>query len=71
MSMSYIRMSYQVPAKRGAKVIYYGASPHVAGTITGSTLSGHIRVRFDGAKRSVKLHPTWCIEYLAGDSLHG
>jgi hypothetical protein len=32
--------------------------PPLLGTITSATNSGHIRVRFDGERRTHKLHPT-------------
>ena len=67
MSMDYIRKTYGVPAKRGGRVEYDGGSigsPPLLGTITSATTSGHIRVRFDGERRTAKLHPTWAMRYL-------
>lgn len=67
MSMEYIRRTYNVPAKRGARVQYDGVTvghPPLLGTITSATNSGHLRVRFDGEHRTLKLHPTWALVYL-------
>jgi hypothetical protein len=66
-SMDYIRRTYGVPARRGARVQYDGVTvgqPPLLGTITSATNSGHIRVRFDGERRTHKLHPTWALVYL-------
>lgn len=56
--MEYIRVTYGVPAKRGARVKYGGAP----GIITGA-LSGYLRIRLDGENRSKLYHPTWNLEY--------
>ena len=67
MSMKYVRETYGVPAKRGGRVSYSGVTvgePPLLGTICSATSSGHIRVKFDGERRTLKLHPTWAIEYL-------
>lgn len=67
MSMDYIRRTYGVPAKRGARIQFDGGDPHDGpqlGTITSATCSGHIRVRFDGQRRVCRLHPTWAVQYL-------
>lgn len=65
MSMKYIRKTYGVPAKRGARVRYTGgAHGPVEGTISASDGS-YIRVRWDGAHRTAgPYHPTWKMEYL-------
>lgn len=66
MTMAYIRKKYGVPAKRGMRVRYTGASViPVEGTIT-SSRAGHIVVRFDRwpFPARVALHPTWMVEYL-------
>lgn len=64
MSMDYIRKTYGVPAKRGGTVRY---TPPLhdprKGTIVGSR-DAYLRVRLDGEKRTVFLHPTWCVEYV-------
>ena len=57
--MDYIRKTYGVPAKRGGRVTFCGCP----GTITGARY-GRLRVRFDGEKDAVPLHPTYNIVYL-------
>jgi hypothetical protein len=67
MGMDYIRRTYGVPAKRGGRIQYDGGHPDEGpkcGTITSATNSGHIRVRFDGERRTYKLHPTWAVAYM-------
>lgn len=59
MSMDYIRNHYDVPAKRGMKVIVYGKP----GVITAAD-GQYLRIRLDGTKRSGIYHPTDRIEYL-------
>ena len=59
MSIEYIRNYYGVPAKRGARIKHFDS----LGTITGSH-GQYIRVRFDGDKHSVPMHPTWNVQYL-------
>ena len=66
MSMDYIRRTYGVPAKRGARVQYDGVTvgqPPLLGTITG-TKGALLRVRFDGERRTHNLHPAWALVYL-------
>lgn len=64
MSLEYIRRTYKVPAKRGARVRYQGGqSEAMEGGITGSR-NAYLRIRFDGHKRSLQCHPTWNMEYL-------
>jgi hypothetical protein len=66
-SLSYVRNYYRVPAYRGDRIEYDGGDPHDGpqlGTITGAK-DGRIRVRFDGQKRPVSLHPTWHVTYLS------
>ncbi len=58
MSMEYIRKTYDVPAKRGAMVLYKGKP----GIITGSR-GAHLRIKLDGDTKSGIYHPTWEIEY--------
>jgi hypothetical protein len=76
MSMSWVRKSYGVPAKRGARVIYRGRGREEFGTIC-SAIDGYLKirldgVRLDGATRSRRYHPTWMLEYVSGgDSSHG
>ena len=71
MSMEYIRRTYGVPAKRGARVVYRG-NPHagkLTGTIVGSDRQ-YIRVRFDGNPKNwvCSYHPTWEMQYLPPNS---
>lgn len=58
MSLQYIRDTYRVPAKRGGRVEFQGRP----GTIT-STDGARLRVRLDGDRRNVILHPTWEVTY--------
>lgn len=58
-SADYIRTYYNVPAKRGGRVTFDGQP----GRITGFT-DQYLRVRLDGTKRSVLVHPTWRMHYL-------
>lgn len=67
MDMRYIRETYNVPAKRGGRIVYTGSEllGRALGTIVGSR-GAYLRVRMDDGnpKSLVSLHPTWCIEYL-------
>ncbi len=63
MSMAYIRQSYNVPAKRGGRVLYTHATPHRQGTITGSR-GARLRIRLDGDTDPGIYHPTWELTYL-------
>ena len=63
MSMEYIRSTYGVPAKRGAVITYTGNTTPQTARIVGST-HGLLRVRFDGSRAIVSLHPTWMVEYI-------
>lgn len=69
MSLQYIRDCYGVPAKRGGKIIYTGndgsdePGEPMEGTIVGSR-DAKLRVRFEGMRPIVSLHPTWMVEYL-------
>jgi hypothetical protein len=71
--MEYIRKTYNVPAKRGARVEYSGDetakfiqgflyTPR-KGTIV-SARGGYVRVRFDNSTLVQAFHPTWRIKYL-------
>lgn len=53
-----VRRRYAVPAKRGMRVTVDGRSGRIA-----SCDGEYIRVRFDGARRSLRCHPTWRVEY--------
>lgn len=71
--MEYIRKYYNVPAKRGARIEYYGDSlakfimgflyQPKRGTIVAAR-NGYLRVRFDDNNRIATLHPTWNVRYL-------
>lgn len=63
MSMQYIRDTYSVPAKRGARVEYTGEASPTLGTITGSE-GARLRICMDGDKHSGIYHPVWKIRYL-------
>lgn len=70
-NMQYIRDTYGVPAKRGARVEYTGGKEARKGTITGAGGCG-ILVRLDGDKHSLPFHPTWELRYLtANDQASG
>lgn len=63
MSLPYIRDTYRVPARRGARIRYTGEPKPHEGVIVGAQ-DAWIRVRFDGAKHIDSLHPTWEVAYL-------
>ncbi|SPU49879.1 hypothetical protein [Bordetella trematum] len=69
MSLNYIRDTYGVPAKRGARVEYTGNGCAIQGTIT-SSRGAHLMVRLDGHKFSNPFHPTWKIRYLDSAQQH-
>lgn len=66
MSLKYIRKAYDVPAKRGGRVLFrhMDGGGKSKGTITGS-YGQYLRVRLDHSDlaRPLKLHPTWNVEY--------
>jgi hypothetical protein len=61
-SMAWIRQYYGVPAKRGGRILFEGQP----GVITSARGAG-LRVRMDGEKRSIPIHPVWEVVYLAKD----
>lgn len=63
MSMAYIRQTYGVPAKRGARVEYTGEISPTIGTVTGSE-GARLRIRMDGEPHTGIYHPTWELRYL-------
>lgn len=65
MSMAWIRKTYNVPAKRGGRVIYTGGKTPEYGTIM-SAKSGRLKIRLDGMEYTHPLpfHPTWELRYL-------
>ena len=62
-NFDYIKKTYDVPAKRGVVVVLEGTK---RGVITSSD-GAHLRVKFDGSKYSVPVHPTWEIAYFSKD----
>jgi len=61
--MEYIRKFYDVPAKRGGRVVFDGRG----GTIV-SARNAHLRIRPDDGGRILLCHPTWRMEYLKEES---
>lgn len=57
-SLSYIRASYQVPARRGRPVKVDGRE----GIIVGGQ-DGHLLVKLRGEETPVPCHPTWRVQY--------
>lgn len=72
-SMKYIRDTYGVPARRGARVEYQsdkvGREPR-RGTIT-SADGAYLRIRFDGDVCTYPgvFHPEWGLTYLPRDAV--
>jgi len=62
MSMESVRKYYNVPAKRGMKILYTGDKQAKIGRIR-SAYGSSLVVSFDGTKRRYKLHPTWEVKY--------
>jgi hypothetical protein len=61
LSFEYVRRYYHVPAKRGGRVLFRGKPARI------TSGNGHyIRIRMDGERRSIIVHPTWEMEYLDG-----
>lgn len=63
MSIEYIRDTYDVPAKRGTRVLYTGGGKKEYGTIRGAR-GVHLMIKLDGNKHAMPFHPTWKLEYL-------
>lgn len=63
MSLEYIRQTYNVPAKRGARVAYTGNGRRQLGEITGAQ-GAHLLIRIIGEKVAHAYHPTWKLEYI-------
>lgn len=57
MSMEYIRKTYGVPAKRGARIRYNPPGDTQFGTIVGSS-GAYLKIRIDGDKVALRWHPT-------------
>ena len=68
MSMDYIRRTYNVPAKRGGRVIYTDANGKAWPGVITAARSGRLLVRLDDnlprSRARAKLHPTWQVEYM-------
>lgn len=65
MSLARIRDYYKVPAYRGRRICWWDEGRGVLGTILGAQRgSMHLRVRLDGQKRSVILHPAYHVIYI-------
>lgn len=64
--MENIRQHRGVPAKRGGRVRYTGGKVPQLGTITAAR-GGYLMIRLDGEKHAGPYHPTWGLEYLAGN----
>lgn len=64
MSARYVREHYGVPAKRGTRVTFTDHDGSRGGVIV-SFPDQYIGVRFDGERRTSRLHPTWGITYQA------
>ncbi len=62
MTKAFIRCTYGVPAKRGARIRYTDGVSKL-GTIT-SAKGSYLRVLFDGEKNTRIIHPTWNVEFL-------
>ncbi len=63
MSMSWIRKTYRVPAKRGGRVKYTGGKQPQYGTIVDAN-GQYLVIRLDGEAHELSYHPTWEITYL-------
>lgn len=70
MSMDYIRRTYGVPAKRGGRIAFTGATKAAQGVIVGSR-GAHLRVRMDDSGLTHSLHPTWMLVYLSPSLAQG
>lgn len=63
MTLDYINSYYRVNAVKGNRVrLTFTLTPTYA-TITGAH-GCYLKVRYDGQKKSVNIHPTWKVEYL-------
>lgn len=62
MGMDYLRSRYGVDFKVGARVGVSGVEPGVVlGTLVGAW-NQYFRVRIDGKKRTVRVHPLDCVK---------
>ena len=62
MSMAWVRLHYNVPAKRGGRIRFHPPGWHA---LDGTILSAnhYLHVRLDNGHRAW-LHPTWEVTYL-------
>lgn len=67
MSMTYIRNTYGVPAKRGARVEYTGGSGGPKLGAVRAADGAHLMILLDGSKHALPFHPTWELRYLEDD----
>ena len=64
-NMEYIRKCYQVPAKRGVRVIYELGSRKIWIGVIKSAKNGRLRIQFDGQKtHPAPFHPKWRLTYI-------
>lgn len=68
--MAWIRKTYGVSAKRGARVAYLGNGTTAKGTIK-SASNGRLNIQLDGDRFAVPFHPTWQLRYLDADIPQG
>lgn len=62
MSMDYVRKTYGVSVKRGQRVAFEYAGERRLGTV--ASANQYVRVRFDGTRHAVNIHPTDpCLNY--------
>ncbi len=60
MSLAYIRKHYQVPAYRGAWILFRGSC-----YVIKSARGAHLRISpFPKSKVTLTIHPTWEVEYI-------
>ena len=57
--LEYIRRAYNVPVKKGTRILYKDRK----GIIIGAR-GPYLLIRLDGDKQAMLYHPTWEIEYL-------
>ena len=57
--MEYIRKTYNVPARRGGRVLY-GGRPGVITSADGP----YLRIRLDGGNRTGRYHPSYQLVYI-------
>lgn len=60
----YVRRYYDVPARRGGRIVFDGKPATVVGFADARLL-----VRLDGEEETVPIHPTWEVEYLPAEEV--